>query len=282
MSGGNSARFSSEAAKSETSSYNAVLELRISLQKSLELANRLPITEGVDDEALGEGSEELVEEKDLLCGEMHTTLEEFMDLLAVGDSGRGKRKRGASLDDHWKWLQAKQAKLEPKWHRTIEKWHARANFGSQSAKKSLNVFNTTILDSVNKAMDDEIWVMERSRPTFEDSRRLGKADDDDVATGHVPPARDVEVYDDRGFYSVLLKNFITNSSGIATEQSNLRKEDIEALRKYRQSRVHVDRKASKGRKLRYTVHAKLQNFMFPVPPAASDMDIDRLLSSLFQ
>jgi protein AATF/BFR2 len=49
----------------------------------------------------------------------------------------------------------------------------------------------------------------------------------------------------------------------------------------------VDRKASKGRKVRYNVHAKLQNFMFPMPTASAfettgPQDADKLFQSLFQ
>jgi Apoptosis-antagonizing transcription factor, C-terminal len=33
--------------------------------------------------------------------------------------------------------------------------------------------------------------------------------------------------------------------------------------------VQVDRKASKGRKIRYTKHPKLENFMFPLPAPLS-------------
>lgn len=44
----------------------------------------------------------------------------------------------------------------------------------------------------------------------------------------------------------------------------------------------VDTKASKGRKLRYEVHEKLQNFMVPVIPRGAwhDEQIDELFSSL--
>lgn len=43
----------------------------------------------------------------------------------------------------------------------------------------------------------------------------------------------------------------------------------------------VDTKASKGRKLRYTVHEKLQNFMVPIPRATwHDEQIDEFFVSL--
>ncbi len=121
---------------------------------------------------------------------------------------------------------------------------------------------------------------------------------------------DLEVYDDRQFYSVLLKvkvhyfseyapnlyfvlffvqfmqAFIqSHSSGSGSLTSSMRADDMEALRKYRRKKTNVDRKASKGRKIRYTVHDKLQNFMFPIPtvnPSTMTIDSSRLFASLFQ
>jgi len=50
----------------------------------------------------------------------------------------------------------------------------------------------------------------------------------------------------------------------------------------------VERKASKGRKVRYNVHDKLQNFMFPLSlslgmgPDVGGIDSEKLFHSLFQ
>ena len=60
-------------------------------------------------------------------------------------------------------------------------------------------------------------------------------------------------------------------------------EDLADIRRYKKKKNNVDRKASKGRKLRYNVHTKLQNFMFPIPSANNnDVDADRIMQSLFQ
>jgi len=47
----------------------------------------------------------------------------------------------------------------------------------------------------------------------------------------------------------------------------------------------VERKASKGRKVRYNVHDKLQNFMFPLSLGTAEVggiDAEKLFHSLFQ
>lgn len=45
-------------------------------------------------------------------------------------------------------------------------------------------------------------------------------------------------------------------------------------------RKEVDRKASKGRKVSYEVHAKLQNFMFPVE-SAQPVAVHELFARVF-
>ena len=68
-------------------------------------------------------------------------------------------------------------------------------------------------------------------------------------------ARDPETYDDGEFYQTLLKEFLEGkqvAGSVANWYSG------------KKHRKLVDRRASKGRKLRYHVHEKLVNFMTPV------------------
>jgi protein AATF/BFR2 len=85
---------------------------------------------------------------------------------------------------------------------------------------------------------------------------------------------DTEVLDDRELYQHLLKEFV--EAGAAGSSSAL------ASGRLRQrKRRRVDTRASKGRKLRYEPHPKLQNFTFPQEYGASPMDADELFASLF-
>lgn len=80
------------------------------------------------------------------------------------------------------------------------------------------------------------------------------------------------VYDDADFYALLLRELIDHKKSYtkntpnelsgstliaATTPANL-------LRGNRTKRANLDTKASKGRKMKYTVHEKLQNFMAPI------------------
>ena len=91
---------------------------------------------------------------------------------------------------------------------------------------------------------------------------------------------DGAIYDDADFYTVLLRELVEqrmadgssahaslptqNGHGIGTENGNGTLPLLPGM-KDRALRVkkNVDTKASKGRKMRYTVHEKLQNFMAP-------------------
>lgn len=90
------------------------------------------------------------------------------------------------------------------------------------------------------------------------------------------------MFDDGAFYSLLLKSFLQSASA----NSQLGGEDLATLRQLKRRKNSVDRKASKGRKIRYVVHSKLENFMFPTPlgneTASLSFDSDRLFRSLFQ
>ena len=51
--------------------------------------------------------------------------------------------------------------------------------------------------------------------------------------------------------------------------------------KLKKTKRAVDTKASKGRKLRFVVQPKLQNFMFPVSGVAPEIDTGEFFNSLF-
>jgi protein AATF/BFR2 len=290
--------------------FGKVLELRINLQKSLEIASRLPVNDrdGAYNELLEDDSalSGLVSSS---CKESRSLLDPLIDMLEVqvdsaegssSSSSSGSRKRDRSSEDSWTRIEHAMEQSRPRWKSVLEKWNARLHFGTETNKSKMKVFNSSLWSRIDEAMADEDRVLEKSRMKRGNSKRFGVLpddldddDDDDLnssgtgtgtGTGTVSTAVlsevDSEVYDDRTFYAVLLKSFITSSSASSTSDY-MRKEDIEMLRKYRAAGSEVDRKATKGRRLRYHVHTKLQNFMFPMSQPTPQVDVDRLFNSLF-
>eukprot|EP01035_Chromulina_nebulosa_P005656 gene5656-7680_t len=59
---------------------------------------------------------------------------------------------------------------------------------------------------------------------------------------------------------------MNSSVSSSVGESSMRAADLQALKNFKKRKAeNVERKASKGRKIRYKVHAKLQHFMFPIP-----------------
>lgn len=90
-------------------------------------------------------------------------------------------------------------------------------------------------------------------------------------------ALEYEIFDDREFYHHQLKEFLESRGAGGADRAA---DALAVARKRRSKRTGVDPKASKGRKLRYDTHPKLENFMFPVEPPVPPLNVDELFSSL--
>jgi protein AATF/BFR2 len=91
---------------------------------------------------------------------------------------------------------------------------------------------------------------------------------------------DTKIYDDADFYSLLLKELLEQKAADSITASAI---DVGyQVRKEAKTKKNVDTKASKGRKLRYTVHEKLQNFMAPEDRGKwGERQAEELFGSLF-
>ncbi|QRV73846.1 TRAUB-domain-containing protein [Ceratobasidium sp. AG-Ba] len=86
---------------------------------------------------------------------------------------------------------------------------------------------------------------------------------------------DAEVFDDLDFYQSLLRDVIDSRTGGDEVK------DWATRQKLKKAKRVVDTKASKGRKLRYEVHEKLQNFMVPLSTGTwHEEQIDELFANL--
>jgi protein AATF/BFR2 len=85
---------------------------------------------------------------------------------------------------------------------------------------------------------------------------------------------DTEVFDDSDFYSKLLRELIDSGTRGSVEAANMGRAFLKKTKR------QVDTKASKGRKLRYDVHAKLVNFM-PAVGLSLPANAEELFKHLF-
>jgi protein AATF/BFR2 len=89
---------------------------------------------------------------------------------------------------------------------------------------------------------------------------------------------DPEIYDDTEFYSQLLKD-IMDSSIDSSDPLEMTRAWMKTRDGVTKVKKNVDRRASKNRRLRYTVHEKLVNFMAPVMVDGSDGALPEGLST---
>jgi hypothetical protein len=199
------------AAKLQQRAFESSLEMRISLQRALEAANALPCGDlfGSMHATDSSGCCEIAQQ------DLRMLLSDLHDLINTDHVD-------CPIAPDWQTLFETQVKLKKSWIPVVNKWHARLNFGSELAKSKMKVFNQTIFDGIDLALEDKHRVIEKSRLLFVESKRPGKTEseahavirrrlNDDAAavSDDDEDARailyDPEVYDDRQLYSLLLK-----------------------------------------------------------------------------
>ena len=159
---------------------------------------------------------------------------------------------------------------------SIDRWHRKAQVqvGKMSAGGSeMRAFNQSVSAQVASAMRIPDRLVRKSQPPAHLApKRLGEPegtekaaptgdrtedlDADDLEAAARAEARVEEIYDDADFYEQVLKEFLESAGAAAGLAA--------AASKPAKRRKVVDRRASKGRKLRYHVQQKLVNFCAPV------------------
>lgn len=143
-------------------------------------------------------------------------------------------------------------------------------------KSSRNVHTKPVTELIQESLADHSKAVARTQI------RRGAARIDASETGVTgldiegKPLQEVEIFDDADFYQQLLRDVIDGqaSNGYGDEDLNHRPKKV---------KKNVDTRASKGRKLRYETHEKIQNFMVPIPTIVDgwhEEKIDELFASL--
>lgn len=187
------------------------------------------------------------------------------DCEAGGDLACPKDSSSASTDSTAQqlWTAMKQRLHEsvvPKFDDLSEWWSARSR--PARGMQRLKVINQSIAKQVEMVMANKEELVEKSRVTRSSNRMLGS---EKAAATHTHSS----IYDDGDFYQALLLDFIEASSSGSTD-----------TKKRKTKRKRVDRRASKGRKLRFHVHPKLMNFAAPDPHGGARLDVKQLFSSI--
>uniref|UniRef100_A0A7S3MWN6 Apoptosis-antagonizing transcription factor C-terminal domain-containing protein n=1 Tax=Strombidium inclinatum TaxID=197538 RepID=A0A7S3MWN6_9SPIT len=170
------------------------------------------------------------------------------------------------------------------------------SFSQVSQKKK--VFGRSVTDQVADIMNDE----EALKAAIE--RVSFKHDPNQLPVGADPLAeltdKDPQVFNDNDFYKVQLSDFLTMSGQTGVDEGDdkgdddyLHGADLSLTQKYLakreklkelnlQRKKEIDRRATKGRKIKYIVYDKLKNFMTPVEESTfTVIGKDAILSNMF-
>ena len=249
-------------AQSQSKIYNHLLETRILLQRAVNKVNDAADLETNSDTSSTSSSfrdtcdtliESLMRARSQLSGE--SKADEYKDLLATSSVG--------SLHNT---LQDEYETHRDDWKRILNRKH-----------KSLRLHSGVTAKSQFRIMDSSFWEQVEATMEYEEIRQQ--------ETTTTTTTKSV-LFDDSKVYQQLLKDFVANSAANANSNNNANNSSMEGFRatkhKNNSKKKDVDRRASKGRKIRYKEIPKLVNFTFPLSrPNTSTLNQDEYFQSLF-
>jgi len=264
------------AVRMQRRAFDSILNLRIRLQKALVAANSFAVVDSGNEngtEPYQAAEEAAVKLWNTIDSVRHSFLPES-SRAKVGD----KRKREIDVDTPteaiWESMQIVEEAAMSHRRKVLDKWSERvkkSNAGLSTRKLVKSETQTLV-----SALDEQLLSSERLVKRARTPRSCAPAQ----AAKKVE--EDPSIYDDADFYQLLLKELVDQRS----TDTGAPGESVATVRwaalKETKTRKTVDRRASKGRKLRYTVHEKLQNFMAPEDRRGwEEHAIDRLFGTLF-
>ncbi|TGO71846.1 hypothetical protein BELL_0522g00040 [Botrytis elliptica] len=250
------------AVKQQRKAFDSLLNVRIRLQKALVATNSLAAAEDKDQEDSDENPFQAAEEAAIKLWNTIDGLRHDLSKAASTSKTGQKRKRGidfaTSSSAIWDRMQASEIANIDNRQTVLEKWSSKVRATTAlpiSRKLNPNAPQQSITSLLQDTLSSSEHLISRTK----------------VPRSCAPVQKqlklttDPNIYDDADFYQLLLKELLdqrmVDSSSAATGEAG--KPMQWTAVKEAKTRKNVDTKASKGRKMKFTVHEKLQNFMAP-------------------
>lgn len=194
-------------------------------------------------------------------------------------------KRKMKMEDYEEILAKRHAAMLPFRDQVINKWYEKTKLLSyRSTRGKFTGFEVSALQQLNNILANKQQLIRRTQLTGATRgvtyHVLGKSSDTtkEVDTEEYDP----EIFDDTDFYTRALEEVLKAKVSLSDNMTDVSRKWIEIQNLRRKAKRIVDRKASKGRKLRYEVMSKLQQYFAPCcPPRMDDAAVNTLFASLF-
>ena len=266
------------AVKRQRQTFDALLNSRIRLQQGLIATNAMTLIDKKG--AVSLESMNPVEGAEQSAMNLWNTIDLLRSSLHEARTG-SKRKRlevstSTSNLDIWSYMGYHEAESQPHRRSVLQKWSTKTQpVTMKPAFSSLNqtARQPTVLDVIDDQLSNPARLVKRTR--------LPRS----CAPTHVQQGvtESEDIFDDADFYGVMLKELLEQRSADAASstQVDFAAQQWQAARQAGKVKKQVDTKASKGRKMKYTVHEKLQNFMAPEDRGTwGERQVDELFGSL--
>ncbi|KAF8223528.1 TRAUB-domain-containing protein, partial [Tricholoma matsutake] len=272
--------------------WNALLDARIRMQKSVVTTNRLPapfeLQSSLQSLDYREVIHGMMEEVSTLSSEIFELQEELLtsnESITVPPRKRRKIQTedtvedyAACLDEAAQMLSTLEQSSHPYLVQALSKWSSKIQTVAPSVllPPNRNTFlakssqhSKSAVHLIDETLRDQDRILARTRVQRGKMAQIG-----DPSNAKEEVVEDKEVFDDTDFYRQLLRDVI---DARGTSEA----EDWMTVQRQKKAKKTVDTRASKGRKIRQ-VHEKLRNFMVPIPVVGSwhEEQIDELFSSL--
>jgi protein AATF/BFR2 len=257
------------AVKQQRATFDALLNARIKLQKGMTAINQLSITAKASDEKPNIDGEAIKSAESAALA-LWSTLEDLR--LALTDAHTQdeskKRKRpsavsvATSTDSLWKRMTELESDAVAHRRAVLDKWSLKVRGSTAAlpnARGKLLGASASSQQTITAVIDAQVASETGDRA----AKRRRNSDEDPEP-----------VYDDTVFYQSLLRDLVeqrmSSSDAITNGLDTLHlqlpsRQGIHPITGMRKDKVKrdIDTRASKGRKMRFDVHEKLQNFMAP-------------------
>ncbi|KAJ3274157.1 Sulfate permease 2 [Terramyces sp. JEL0728] len=262
--------------KAQLSLWDGILDLRVRIQKGVEAANTFPQHDVYYDHLNEDSIDENIQKTtSTLQGLLNNLVDMRMDLLDNSNEKIDvsiKRKRDEDDIDEWlhsTWeevLKPIESGFKKYKYDTIEKWNNKVQVAnSVTLQKKFKVINQSIVSQLQTIENDTERLVKRTQLNRGNYKTEQEQQPEETRDKHLNDY-DKEIFDDGDYYQQLLKELI-ESRLTDTEDPvllGMRYAQLKQLQN-KKSKKNVDTKASKGRKIRYHVQEKIQNFMAPEP-----------------